>query len=106
MRAYGQKSAVVLSPRSVGLTLICGHSNTRWCCELPYSNQFQPLKARMPVAAHDDVVMHRDAERLCHLDDLPRHLDVGARRRRIAGGMVVDQTNEPATTLISLAFLE
>jgi len=29
--------------------------------------------------ADDDAVVHRDAERLCHLDDLPGHIDVGAR---------------------------
>ena len=43
----------------------------------------------MPIPPHDDMVVHRNAERPCHLDDLPRHLDVGARRRRITGGMIV-----------------
>src|SRR5258708_18734419 len=47
----------------------------------------------MPVPADDDVVMHRDPERLCDLRDLPRHLDVGTRRRRVAGGMVVHQND-------------
>jgi hypothetical protein len=45
----------------------------------------------MPLLANDDVVMHRNAERLRHLDDLPGHLDVGAGRARVAGGVVVDQ---------------
>ena len=36
----------------------------------------------MPVASDDDVLVHRDAERLGHVDDRPRHLNVGARRRR------------------------
>src|SRR6266852_988549 len=45
----------------------------------------------MPVAADDDVVVHRNPERLGDLRDLPRHLDVGARRRRVAGGLIVDQ---------------
>jgi hypothetical protein len=43
------------------------------------------------LLADDDVVVHRDAEGLRHLDDLAGHLDVGARRGRIARGMVVHQ---------------
>ncbi len=35
----------------------------------------------MPVPADDDVIVHLDAKRLGHLDDLFGHLDVGARRR-------------------------
>ena len=66
--------------------------------ELP-SNQLEPLEARVSVLADDDVVVHRDAERARHLDDLARHLDVGARRRRIAGGMVVDQGRRRPTSL-------
>jgi hypothetical protein len=38
----------------------------------------------MAVLADDDVIVHRNAERVCHRDDLLRHLDVGMRRRRIA----------------------
>src|SRR5438874_10823399 len=53
------------------------------------SNQLQRLEARMAVLADDDVVVHRNAERARHLDDGLRHLDVGARRGRIAGGGVV-----------------
>lgn len=33
----------------------------------------------MPASADDDVVVHRDAERLCDVDDGFRHLDVGLR---------------------------
>src|SRR3954447_8990884 len=58
---------------------------------LRLSNQPLLPEARMPVAAHDDVVVHRDAERLGHLHDLLRHLDVGARGRRVTGRMVVHQ---------------
>jgi hypothetical protein len=29
------------------------------------------------------VIVQRDAERLCHGRDLPRHLDIGLRGRRI-----------------------
>ena len=53
--------------------------------------QPQPLEARVPVLADDDVVVHRDAERLRHIDDRLGHVDVGARGRRIAGGMIVHQ---------------
>ncbi len=47
----------------------------------------------MPVPADDDMIVYRDPERLCDLRDLPRHLDVGARRCRIAGGMIVHQND-------------
>jgi hypothetical protein len=53
-------------------------------------DQLQPPQARVPVLADDDVVVHRDAERLGDVGDRLRHLDVGARRRRIAGWVVVD----------------
>ncbi len=50
----------------------------------------------MPVLADDDVVVHGNAERAGDLDDRLRHLDVGAGRRGIAGGMVVqDPTRCP-----------
>jgi hypothetical protein len=45
----------------------------------------------MAVLADDDVVVNRYAERLCRIDDHLRHVDIGARRRRVARGMVVDQ---------------
>src|ERR1700733_622643 len=45
----------------------------------------------MALLADDDVVVHRDAERLRHLDELLSHHDIVARRRRIAGGMIVDE---------------
>ena len=44
----------------------------------------------MAVAADDDVVVDSDAEGRRGVDDLARHLDVGARRRRVARGAVVD----------------
>jgi hypothetical protein len=46
----------------------------------------------VPVLPDNDVVVHRNAERLRYLDDLLRHVDVGARRGGIARGVVVDQT--------------
>ncbi len=55
-------------------------------------HQFHALEAGMPVLADDDVVMHGDPERLGDVDDRFRHLDVGLRRRRIAGGMVVQES--------------
>ena len=47
----------------------------------------------MTFLADDDVIVHRNAERLRYGDDLLRHLDVGARRCRIAGRVVVDQND-------------
>ena len=45
----------------------------------------------MPVLADDDVVVHGNAERFGDIDDGSRHLDVGLRRRGIAGGVVVQK---------------
>ena len=47
-------------------------------------DQLQPLQTRMPVLAHDDVVVHGNAERGRDLDDRLGHLDIGLRRRRVA----------------------
>jgi len=55
-------------------------------------DQPQTLEAYMTIPAHNDVVVHRNAERLRHLDDLLRRIDVGARRRGIARRMVVHET--------------
>jgi hypothetical protein len=46
----------------------------------------------MPVLADDDVVMHGDAERGGDIDDRFRHLDIGLRWRRVAGGVVVQES--------------
>ena len=56
-------------------------------------DQPRPLQARVPVLADDDVVVHGDAERCCDVDDRFGHLDVGLRRRGIAGGMVVHENH-------------
>ena len=53
------------------------------------SNQLQPFQARVTVLADDDVIVHRNAERAGNVDDGLGHLDIGLRRRRIAGRMVV-----------------
>ena len=50
----------------------------------------------MPVFADDDVIMHGDAEWRGDVDDRLGHLDIGLRRRRIAGGMVVHQSTMQA----------
>jgi hypothetical protein len=63
------------------------------------SNQLQRLQARVAVLADDDVVVHGDAERPGDVDDRLRHLDVRARGRRIAGGMIVHQPAAPAIVL-------
>jgi len=73
-----------------GKLLPCAMSSspTRWPRA---SNQPHPLQTRMPVLADDDVVMHGNAKRAGDVDDRFRHLDIGLRRRRVAGGMVVHQ---------------
>ena len=43
----------------------------------------------MPAAADDDVVVHRDAERLAGVDDVLGDGDVGLGRRRVAGRVIV-----------------
>jgi hypothetical protein len=58
----------------------------------------------MAVLSDDEVVVHGDAERARDLDDRLRHLDVGARGRRIAGGVVVQNQTRPGSTLISFNF--
>jgi hypothetical protein len=45
----------------------------------------------MPVTSDDDVIMHCNAERLGRFDNCTRHLNVGARRRRVAGRMIVNK---------------
>jgi hypothetical protein len=50
----------------------------------------------MPAPADDDVVVHGDAERGGDVDDRAGHLDIRLRRRRIAGGMVVQDALETA----------
>jgi hypothetical protein len=47
----------------------------------------------MAIPADDDVVVHLDAEPARDLDDLPGHVDVGARRCRVASGVIVDQND-------------
>ena len=43
------------------------------------------------VLSGDDVEAGGVDQGLAGLDDLPGHVDVGPRRRRVAGGVVVDQ---------------
>lgn len=52
-------------------------------------HQLQCLEAGMAVLADDDVVVHLDAQGLGHVDDALRHLDIGARGGRVAGGVVM-----------------
>src|SRR5258708_36202411 len=52
--------------------------------EATSSQQPLALEADMALAADDDVVVDRDAERARGLDDLACHVDVGAARRRVA----------------------
>ena len=55
-------------------------------------DQFKAFQARVAVFADDDVVVHGNAERGGDVHDRFRHLDIRLRRRRVAGGMVVQQT--------------
>lgn len=59
------------------------------------SDQLQPLEAGVALAPDDHVVVDLDAERAGDVDDLARHRDVGVRRRRVAGRVVVDQDDDP-----------
>ena len=67
------------------------------------AGHINPIPFR-PVPADDDVIVHRDPERLCDLRDLPRHIDVGARRSRIAGGMLCTSMRLSLQTLVSEVF--
>jgi len=58
----------------------------------------------MPVPADNDVVVHGNAERLGDIDDRLGHVDVGARRRRVATRMIVHQSTGRSITLISFVF--
>jgi hypothetical protein len=57
------------------------------------------------LLADDDVIVHRNAERLRHRDDLLRHLDIGVRRRRIARGVIVQKVTVGFIVLILLRLL-
>jgi len=57
------------------------------------SHQLQRLQTRVSVLADDEMVVHGNAERPRDLDNRPRHVDVGARGRRIAGRMVVHHSS-------------
>jgi|GEM_PF-1852652 hypothetical protein len=59
----------------------------------------------MPVPADDDMIVHRDPERLRDLRDLPRHLDVGTRRSRIAGRVIAQESSALSHHLEFAAFL-
>src|SRR6266704_2842793 len=69
------------------------------------SNQLQRLETRVPLLADDDVVVHGDTERARDLDDRLRHRNVGARGRRVAGGMVVQETTASIIVLVAFNFL-
>ncbi len=58
--------------------------------------QSQRLEAGHALAADHQVVVDIDLQRLAGLDDLLGHVDVGTRRCRVAGGMVVEQDDVAA----------
>ncbi len=45
----------------------------------------------MAVSADHQMIVNNDIQRFCKLHDLHRHRDVGCRRARVAGGMVVNE---------------
>jgi hypothetical protein len=53
----------------------------------------------MPVLADDDVVVHGNAERGGDVDNRLGHMDIGLRRRRVAGRVVVHQATVARITL-------
>jgi hypothetical protein len=69
-----------------------------------WSNQLQSLQARVSLFAYNDVIVHRNAERRRHRDDLLRHLHIGMRGRRIARGMIVQKHIASTIELINMDF--
>ena len=68
------------------------------------SNQLQRLEARVAVLADNEMVVHCDTERARDLHDRLRHLDVGARRRRVATRVVMQNQTVSTIALISFNF--
>ena len=65
-------------------------------------DQLLSFQARVTFVAYDDLVVHDDAERLRDLDNRLCHLNVRARRRRVATWVIMQQTTLRAIELISL----
>jgi hypothetical protein len=59
----------------------------------------------MPVLADDDMVVHRNPQRLRDADDLLRHRNVRLRRRRVAARMIVQETTALFIVMKVLGFL-
>lgn len=76
------------------------HDTARLLSRLPRLDQLQALEARMPFLANNDVIMHGYAERARDLADRLRHLDIGPRRCRIAGGVIVQDSQLGTKQLI------
>jgi hypothetical protein len=69
------------------------------------SHQLQRLRARVPILADDDVVVHGDPKRPGHVDDGLGHLDVRAcEGRGIAGGLIVQETAARSSRLMLFDF--
>ena len=82
---------------SIGRSDLIGGAYSILCFDSGTSNkrlnQLQPFQAGVPFLTDDDVIVHGNAERLRHRNNLLRHLNIGARRRRIAGWMIVHQNH-------------
>ena len=53
--------------------------------------QAQPAKTCMAIPPDDQMIMHRDAQRLGDIDDILRHLDVCRGGRGISRGVIMHQ---------------
>jgi len=54
-------------------------------------DQLQSLRTGVPVLSDDDVVVHRNPQRLRDLDNHAHHFNVGVRRCRVSSGMVAHE---------------
>lgn len=59
--------------------------------EAPQLEQPRAPEARVLLAADQEMVVDRDAERFGGLSDLACHLDIRARRGRVSSGRIVHQ---------------
>ena len=57
------------------------------------------LRTETAAAPDDEMVMNRDADGLCGLDNLVRHLNIGLRGGGIARGVVMDKDDRAGVKL-------
>ena len=54
-------------------------------------NQLQPAKARVSVAAYDNMIVQRNPKRLGDVLQIVGHADIGVGRRGVARGVIVHE---------------